>query len=345
MSTATRPPDAAPRRGATWRRWTAVAIALVSVAAALHVHDRFRADLVLARERAAAGALRVDTACGPIEYATAGEGAPLLVVHGSGGGHDQGMAFARPLLERGFRVIAPSRFGYLGTPMPADASPQAQADAHACLLDALGLPAAAVLGVSAGAASALELAIRHPRRVVSLALVVPIAWHPALARESERPRSATADRWLMRLLGSDLAYWLALRLAPDRVLEFVLATPPPAVARVSADERERIATLARDVLPLSRRAAGLRADTRLGRSLGAAPLERVRVPTLLVSARDDGFGTFAAAEHLAAGIAGAGMLGFDTGGHLLAGHYAATLDAVAVHALAAQASAGGRRAE
>jgi 2-hydroxy-6-oxonona-2,4-dienedioate hydrolase len=61
------------------------------------------------------------------------------VVHGSGGGHDQGMAFAGSLADQGIRVIAMSRFGYLRTPMPADASAAAQADAHVCLLDALGI--------------------------------------------------------------------------------------------------------------------------------------------------------------------------------------------------------------
>jgi membrane protease YdiL (CAAX protease family) len=40
---------------------------------------------------------------------------------------------------------------YLGTPMPADASAAAQADAHVCLLDALGIAKAAVMGGSAGA--------------------------------------------------------------------------------------------------------------------------------------------------------------------------------------------------
>ena len=54
---------------------------------------------------------------------------------GSGGGHDQGMAFAAKLANNGIRVIAMSRFGYLRTPMPADASATAQADAHVCLLD------------------------------------------------------------------------------------------------------------------------------------------------------------------------------------------------------------------
>jgi len=48
------------------------------------------------------------------------------------------------------RVIAMSRFGYLRTPRPADASPEAQADAHICLLDALGITKAVVMGVSAG---------------------------------------------------------------------------------------------------------------------------------------------------------------------------------------------------
>ncbi len=54
-------------------------------------------------------------------------GPPLLMVHGSGGGFDQGLDFARTLVPDGYRVIVPSRFGYLRTPLPADASPMAQA--------------------------------------------------------------------------------------------------------------------------------------------------------------------------------------------------------------------------
>jgi 2-hydroxy-6-oxonona-2,4-dienedioate hydrolase len=44
------------------------------------------------------------------------------------------------------------------------------------------------------------------------------------------------------------------------------------------------------------------------------------VPTLVVSARDDGFGTYAAAQHTASRMAGAKFIGFDDGGHLLVGH-------------------------
>jgi hypothetical protein len=121
----------------------------------------YRSDLHRAREAASRGSDVIATAAGPIEYATAGDGIPLLSIHGAGGGGDLGLANAAELVGDGFRVIAPSRFGYLRTPVPADTSPAAQADAHAALLSALGIPAAIVLGVSAGARSAVELALRR----------------------------------------------------------------------------------------------------------------------------------------------------------------------------------------
>ena len=142
---------------------TAVAATLLGGA---FIYGKFQRDIVEARARATAGGTVVQTRCGPIEYEEAGHGIPVLVVHGAGGGHDQGMTFARPLVQRGFRVIAVSRFGYLGTPLPADASAQAQADAHACLLDALAVPQAAIIGVSAGGPSSVQFAIRHPDRAL-----------------------------------------------------------------------------------------------------------------------------------------------------------------------------------
>jgi hypothetical protein len=95
-----------------------------AVAAALPLYGRYRADLRRARQRLEAGGSQVvETTCGPIEYATFGDGPPVLVVHGILGGFDQGIASARPTLGNEFRAIVPSRFGYLRTPMPADASP------------------------------------------------------------------------------------------------------------------------------------------------------------------------------------------------------------------------------
>src|SRR6186713_613080 len=109
------------------RKHLVTAVAATFVGSAF-VYGEFQRDIAEARTRAAAGGTVVQTRCGPIEYEEAGHGIPVLVV------------------QRGFHVIAVSRFGYLGTPLPTDASAEAQADAHACLLNALAIPQAAIIG-------------------------------------------------------------------------------------------------------------------------------------------------------------------------------------------------------
>jgi 2-hydroxy-6-oxonona-2,4-dienedioate hydrolase len=297
----------------------AITLAVV-VVAALAIRSRFERDLAFAATRAAQESTLIDTRCGPIEMQQAGAGTPLLMIHGSGGGHDQGMAFAHPLTRHGIRVIAMSRFGYLRTPRPADASPEAQADAHVCLLDALGIATAAVMGVSAGGPSAMQTAIRHPHRVSALVLVVPLAYKPGTVADSAPPVSDDKDAMLLRLLGSDFLVWSALTVARDTFIRHVLATPPEQVAAASAQERARVHAVAERILPVSARAAGLRDDTQLGKRLGPYALETIRAPTLVISARDDGYGTYARAQYAASRIPSAKFIGFDQGGHLLVGH-------------------------
>src|SRR3990167_5879131 len=114
---------------------------------------RYQHDMQRARARVAIGGQIVETPCGPIEYAVVGEGPAVLVAHGAGGGYDQGLDFGKSLIGGGWRVIAVSRFGYLRAPLPADASAAAQADVYVCLLDALKIRRAAIVGGSAGAPS------------------------------------------------------------------------------------------------------------------------------------------------------------------------------------------------
>ena len=294
--------------------------ATVLVVAVSWIAWLFDADIKTASAKAAYGSVLVNTRCGPIEYKEAGTGTPLLMVHGSGGGHDQGMAFAGKLSQRGVRVIAMSRFGYLRTPMPLDASPAAQADAHVCLLDALGIAKAAVLGGSAGGPSALQMAIRHPDRVSALVLLVPLAYKLSTSADSAKPLAPWAEALLMRLIGSDFLFWAGLHVARDQVIQYVLATPPEQVNAASPEERARVNAILDHILPVSSRAAGLRSDSVLGKSLGPSPLDKVRAPTLVVSVRDDGFGTYASAEYTASQIKGARFVGFEHGGHVWVGH-------------------------
>lgn len=244
----------------------------------------------------------------------------MLAIHGSGGGHDQGMAFAGALASQGIRVIAVSRFGYLRTPMPADTSAAAQADAHVCLLDALGIPKAAVMGGSAGAPSALQMALRHPDRVTALILLVPLTYTPTSLADSAPPLTPWVEATIMRLIGSDFLFWSALHLVRDQIIKVVLATPPELLVHASPQERARIDAMLDNILPVSLRAAGLRSDTAAGKHLLPSPLESIRAPTLVVSARDDRYGTYASSQYTAGRIAGAKFIGFEQGGHTWVGH-------------------------
>jgi 2-hydroxy-6-oxonona-2,4-dienedioate hydrolase len=294
--------------------------ALVVTAVGLLIWWRFDGDMSAASARAAKGSVMVATNCGPIEYQEAGQGVPLLVVHGSGGGHDQGMLFAGSFAREGVRVIAMSRFGYLRTPMPMVATPAAQADAHACLLDALGVREAAVFGASAGAPSATQMAIRHPDRVSALILLVPLAYKPVDAADSFSAPSPMAEKILNTLVGSDFAFWTALQVARDQVIKRVLGTPPELVANAKPAERAIVDAMLDSILPVSARADGLRNEAKIAKSLEPLALEKIRAPTLIISARDDGYGTFASAQYTAGKIAGAKFVGFGQGGHMTVGH-------------------------
>ena len=298
-----------------------VALATVLLSATLLVKWRFDNDLQRARAQATEGSVLRPTRCGPIEYQEAGTGVPLLAVHGSGGGHGQGVALAGGLASQGARVIAMSRFGYLRTPMPADATAAAQADAHVCLLDALGIRQAVVMGCSAGAPSALQMTIRHPDRVNALVLTVPIAYKPPDRTSSAAPLPAWVERTVSWLFSSpDFLFWSALHISRNQLIKYVLATPPELLVHASAQELARVNTILDNGLPVSPRAEGLRSDSSVGKHLTPSPLDTLRLPTLVFSARDDRYGTYANAQYTASQIPGANFIGFTQGGRLLVRH-------------------------
>lgn len=292
-------------------------------------YRKFQQDLAAARLRTSAGSTLATTGSGPIEYGQMGQGAPLLIVHGAGGGYDQGLLLARPLADRGFRATAMSRFGYLRTPLPADASPRTQADAHAGLLDAVKIERTAVIGVSAGAPSAMQFAIRYPDRCSALVLLVPLTWKPDDAPDSAPQPSRLAQAVLRTMVGSDAMFWLGLRLNRSGLIEKVLGTPRSVLAEASSSEQDRIDEVLGSILPLSRRAAGLRNDALIASSLTRYDLEAIRAPTLVISLRDDLYGTFAGAHYTAQHIPGARFIGYEQGGHLWIGHHGELLDEIA----------------
>jgi 2-hydroxy-6-oxonona-2,4-dienedioate hydrolase len=74
------------------------------------------------------------------------------------------------------------------------------------------------------------------------------------------------------------------------------------------------------ILPISRRVAGIRIDSEISSNLTRYQLEDIRVPTLVISAADDLYGTYDSGLYTAEQIQNGRFAGFGTGGHLLLGH-------------------------
>jgi pimeloyl-ACP methyl ester carboxylesterase len=278
-----------------------------------------RRDIAVERARVARSAI-ADTRCGPIEYGSAGRGPVILVVHGAGGGWDQGLDLAGWLARKGYRVVAPSRFGYLRTPVPRDASAEAQAAAHACLLDSLGIARAAIIGVSAGGPSALQFAIRHPDRCAALVLMVPAAYAPRPGGAPSVKTPSGVSALFDTALRSDFLFWILTRSLRPVAIRTILGTPTEVVARASESEKARVDLMLRHILPVTPRRRGLVNDAAVISSIRRYDLEMISAPTLVISAADCGYGTYEPARYTAEHVRDARFLGFPAGGHLLVGH-------------------------
>lgn len=109
------------------------------------------------------------TAKGPIEYRLEGSGPTVMVLNGGHCSRESRLSHEQ-LTAEGFSVLTPSRPGYDDTPPDVGRTAQEAADALAALLDALQVPTANVIGISAAGPTALAFAQRHPSRTRKLIL-------------------------------------------------------------------------------------------------------------------------------------------------------------------------------
>ena len=78
--------------------------AVAVIAAGAIAVRAYRKALGRAREAAQEGSAIALTAAGPVEFAERGAGAPLISIHGAGGGFDQGNVRRRPRSARTWRI-------------------------------------------------------------------------------------------------------------------------------------------------------------------------------------------------------------------------------------------------
>ena len=170
---------------------------------------------------------------------------PVLLIHGSVGNAETWVP-VRPLLERRFEVVAPTRGGYPPGPLLERIDFERQADELAPLLG----DGAHLVGHSYGGVIALLIAAQHPERVRSLAVSEPPAFGLArgnpvvddlvrrLAEHFEHgPREPRAfAEGFLALVGSQVR--LPERLPPQlkQGIRATMAERPPWEAEISLDE-------------------------------------------------------------------------------------------------------------
>lgn len=260
----------------------------------------------------------VQTRRGPIECVVAGAGPAILALHGGMGGYDQSWLLARCLLAdiKGYRIIAISRPGYLGTPLSVGRAPEEQADAYAELLDALGIASAAIAAVSAGGPSALQFALRHPARCSALILVSTCSGRLEVSPQIIR------RLWLMRLLAylPGVASMMRKRAEKNTEAAARRSIVDPAIrARTS---RHPVAGSLMRALQVSvfdrlqHRLPGTTNDTLLFGRLPPQPMEPIAAPTLVIHGAADRVVPFSHAASVASHAPRAELLAIDSGEHL-----------------------------
>jgi len=289
-----------------------VALAALSAAGAVAAAARYRSEMQRKRLALQGGGRTITTGGTTIEYAERGTGPAVLAIHGAGGGWDQGLLIAR-IIGGAYRWIAPARFGYLRSKLPSVPGAPAQARAYAVLLDHLGIASAAVVAMSAGAQSAIEFARQFPDRCRALVLL-------SAASGPVASRAVSLSRFQNLMLKSDPVMWAMVRLSKSYIASFIGATPKARTA-ATTEELALLDELIESLLPVSARAAGIMEDIRSLPAFGRGVLKEVRAPTLILHARDDRLVPVAVARAARPQIAGARLVEYPFGGHLLLGHH------------------------
>jgi pimeloyl-ACP methyl ester carboxylesterase len=264
---------------------------------------------------------------GPVEFLVRGEGPAVLVFHSAPGGYDQAMLMGSTFAGDGFQIIAPSRPGYLRTPLATGLTPEQQADATADLIGKMGLSSVAVLASSWGAPAAIQFVIRHPEKVWALVLISPLT---ARFDSGARSQASEPGRLLLDGLKGDVGAWLFVESAerdPQGALSWVVDAVSngtaaqgeslPTYALSDSDQIEWFKSLVGTFAPLSVRQAGLLNDLVQGRALSDFPFEQITAPTLVVHGTADRWLPFAAAEVAARRIPGAILFPVEGAGHLV----------------------------
>ncbi|MGI6250615.1 MAG: alpha/beta fold hydrolase [Anaerolineaceae bacterium] len=235
---------------------------------------------------------------GSMTYIDAGEGEIILSIHGIFGGYDQAYDSVKRRESKN-RLIAPSRFGYLGSDVKGNGTPEEQAAAFKELLDYLEIDQVFVLATSAGGTPAIRFALDYPERVKGLILfcsAIPVNEKPEKYIEYQAPPEP---------LLSDYAMYLISPLMPS-----LMGMP---------------ASTVKSIQPIAERKVGVVLDGRLTnpdmeRNFEQYPIEELKVPVLILHSEDDPVASFEKVKNVQHRFPDLTLVSFPDGGHMMVGY-------------------------
>ncbi|MGI6216382.1 MAG: alpha/beta fold hydrolase [Coriobacteriales bacterium] len=244
------------------------------------------------------GAETAQLSYGNMTYVDTGEGETILSVHGIFGGYDQAYDTCKDF-SSDYRIIAPSRFGYLGSDILGDGTPAEQAKAYVELLDKLGIEKVYLLATSAGGSVAIRFALDYPERTKGLILyssAMPYTEKPEEYPEYAGPPEFLCNNYAMFLMSP--------------LFEPIMGMDPSTIyTMLPIDERKDGVVLDASVTNID-----------MARNYDDYRIEDLQVPTLVIHAKDDKLASYEDAEKAVKRFPNCTFISFESGEHLMEGH-------------------------
>lgn len=240
----------------------------------------------------------IDTSFGKMTYIDKGSGEAILICHGICGGYDQAYDALKDRVDD-YRIIAPSRFGYIGSDMPQNATVKDQAKAYKELLDKLNIDKVYVLATSAGGTPAIRFALDYPERTKGLILYcssMPYSVKPDTNEEYVGPPKQVCNNFTM---------WLISPLFE------------PLMGMDSSTINE--------ILPINEKRDGIVFDSKvvntdMNKNFDQYDVESLKVPTIVFNAKDDKMAVYSRTKSSVERFPNCTFISFESGGHLMTGN-------------------------
>lgn len=240
----------------------------------------------------------INTSFGKMTYIDKGNGEAILICHGICGGYDQAYDALKNRVDD-YRIIAPSRFGYIGSDMPQNATVKDQAKAYKELLDKLNIDKVYVLATSAGGTPAIRFALDYPERTKGLILYcssMPYSVKPDTNEEYVGPPKQVCNNFTM---------WLISPLFE------------PLMGMDSSTINE--------ILPINEKRDGIVFDSKvvntdMNKNFDQYNVENLKVPTIVFNAKDDKLAVYSRTKSSVERFPNCTFISFESGGHLMTGN-------------------------